>query len=81
MPRRMRNKLINAKRQAEKRKPPIFDVCVTRSGIEPRPPARWADALTTTRVMRVQETGLPATVHMKFTKVYIIAHMEQRITG
>ncbi len=37
------------KRQAEKRKPPIFYVFgVTRSGIEPRPPAPLADALTTT---------------------------------
>ncbi len=41
-------KLINAKRQAEKRKPPIFYVFgVTRSGIEPPPPAYRADALTT----------------------------------
>ncbi len=35
------------KRQAEKRKPPTFYVFgVTRSGIEPRPPAPRADALT-----------------------------------
>ncbi len=40
--------LINAKRQAEKRKPPSFYLFgVTRSGIEPRPPAPRADALTT----------------------------------
>ncbi len=40
--------LINAKRQAEKRKPPSFYVFgVTRSGIEPRPPTPRADALTT----------------------------------
>ncbi len=39
---------MNAKRQAEKRKPPSFYILgVTRSGIEPRPPAPWADALTT----------------------------------
>ncbi len=39
---------INAKRQAEKRKPPIFYVFgVTRSGIEPRLPAPRADDLTT----------------------------------
>ncbi len=39
---------MNAKRQAEKRKPPIFNVFgVTRSEIEPRPPAPRADALTT----------------------------------
>ncbi len=37
-----------AKRQAEKRKPPSFYVFgVTWSGIEPRPPAPRADALTT----------------------------------
>ncbi len=45
--------MINAKRQAEKRqaekrKPPIFNVFgVTRSGIEPRHPAPRADSLTT----------------------------------
>ncbi len=38
----------NAKRQAEERKPPSFNVFgVTRSGIEPRPPAPRADVLTT----------------------------------
>ncbi len=37
--------LINAKRQAVKCKPPIFYVfSVTRSGIEPRPPAPRADS-------------------------------------
>ncbi len=40
--------LINDKRQVEKRRPPSFYVSgVTRSGIEPRPPAPRADALTT----------------------------------
>ncbi len=39
---------MNAKRQAEKRKPPSFYVFgLTRSGIEPRPPAPRADSLTT----------------------------------
>ncbi len=39
---------MNAKRQAEKRKPPSFYVFgVTRSGVEPRPPAHRVDALTT----------------------------------
>ncbi len=38
---------FKAKRQAEKRKQPIFYVFgVTRSGIEPRPPAPRADAVT-----------------------------------
>ncbi len=40
--------LINAMRQAEKRKPPIFYIFdVTRSEIELRPPTPRADALTT----------------------------------
>ncbi len=39
---------LNAKRKAEKRKSPIYYVFgVTQSGIEPRPPAPRADALTT----------------------------------
>ncbi len=39
---------VNAKRQAKKRKPPIFYIFgVMQSWIEPRPPAPHADALTT----------------------------------
>ncbi len=44
-PSRLPNALINTKRQVEKRKPLIFYVFgVTRSGMEPWPPAPQADA-------------------------------------
>ncbi len=39
---------VNAKRQAGKRKPPVvYLIGVTRTGIEPQPPAPRADVLTT----------------------------------
>ncbi len=47
-PSRMPNSLVPSATEAEKRKPPSFYVFgATRSGIEPRPPAPRADALTT----------------------------------